>query len=307
MYMFDTFNIFSNIAPAQNALAKLENIEEVLSEQRGHVLRGHVGNYVAVCDARGLFLSGSLSKYLNGENLTTISRADAVRGVEDLSDFFGVDLQGARLCRVDFAATFGVARPVEDYFCELVSLPRFERVRTAAGGLTFAQKKRALYFYDKGREMGRAGRVHIPPEYDDKTLLRYEMRLFRTKLFGLTSVADALSVEGYGRAVALWRDSYQRIEKSTGFTGMGEIKNGKEAERAFVAALLQDRDAAEDFVNRFIAQLRAQSKLDRSTIYRVQKRLEALLQARAMISAAGCVEELSKQVDAQAARELSKN
>ena len=91
-------------------------------------------------------------------------------------------MNNATVSRMDIAYNFEVTHPPESYFHHLGDLPYYKRLEQmfckGVEGLYYSSvsDKKQLVFYDKIKETTNR-KDYVPPEYQNKNLLRYELRL----------------------------------------------------------------------------------------------------------------------------------
>lgn len=174
----------------------------------------------------GVTVSGSVAKYLNGENVTPITRATYELALSKLQDETGLDLRTAVLRRVDFGASVITARPPAEYLFNFGILPRYkQRVENGNVGIesiTYHTRAGALRFcaYDKKREALDKGSV-IPELYQGCHILRLEYRIvkrqgIKDKLGGGADLSPLALVESetYRNLAGLFWKFYDSIPKT---------------------------------------------------------------------------------------------
>ena len=187
---------------------------EDVGEER---IRGNLGNLRVSLGRNYLTVTGSLCKWLLGDNYQTMSRNQIKQSIEALSESLSLPMDKAKVTRIDFGASMIVKNPVNTYLNHLGTLRYFERCphpHTLYYALN-SDKKR-LCFYDKVEE-SRMRRESISENYRNSNILRYEQRFkaIPHKFMGL----NRLTGEGLFREENLnilinqWLKAYENINK----------------------------------------------------------------------------------------------
>lgn len=167
-----------------------------------------------------LYINGSLSAYLNGNNIYPLNRHSVKQAVEKISDDLGVDVSGAKVTSLEIGATFPMAKPIECYFAVLGDLQGFRRTLQYKGTLYYSQQiqrpYKQIYFYDKLAEMKRRHK-DVPPGFESSNLLKCEIRLTGglCRQLNVSEVkASTLGDAGfYHKCVKFWESEYNKIQK----------------------------------------------------------------------------------------------
>ncbi len=168
-------------------------------------------------NGRGIKIKGSLSKYYFGNNLDTLTREQTKEAIEKICD----SLQDATLSRIDFATNFIVSEPPQNYYNFFIDSARLNK-SIQGTTLYFSNKSRAIVFYDKVNE-AKAHRMHIPDEFKNKNVLRYEYRLKRIKRNRIT-LKDLYSKEIFNWLIDQWLQKYEDIRRIPRMRIKKEIK-----------------------------------------------------------------------------------
>lgn len=260
---------------------RLDDANEVLSLSRGTTkVYGDVGGLSVGIYESGLWISGSLSKYLNGSNIYTLTRSETEEAVSYLSEDLGVDIGKAKVLSLEFGTNFVMRHEVGEYFERLGGCPYLNR-EIICGSLYYNGKGReenrnkSYVFYDKIREL-KQKRVDIPDNMEGVNMLRYEIRLKKglDKFFNVERVtADMLSDKAfYASLVDKYKTIYTSIEKVTNSSkvDMGKIKTVSDAFGAYVGQLLVKSERGD--LEAFLQELKANGKFtNRSEYIRLKK------------------------------------
>ena len=272
----------------------LSGVTETSAPGRGIVrVCGNLRNLRVTVSPWGVMVDGSLAKFLNGNNVENIGRADAARALEEIGDFLHIDAKAARVSLLEFGRTFEMSSAPSDYIQLLGAAGRMNRRVTDSGYLLYhvgtgARRSRELVFYDKGAESGAPG-----------NLLRYEMRYCgslgrQLKAPGLT-VATLTTPDFYKWLVSKYKYNYSLIKKQGGNMDTSKIREGKlsDISKAIFGYLLGRCDPAE--IISFVERARRDYGLSPRDVYRLKKHLQDA-QALGCGSASGLVEELDGKI-----------
>lgn len=274
----------------------LSGVTETSAPGRGIVrVCGNIRNLRVTVYPWGVVVDGSLAKYLNGNNVENIGRADAARALEEIGDFLHTNIGTARVYLLEFGRTFEMNRAPSDYIQLLGAAGRMKRRVTDSGYLLYhvgtgARRSRELVFYNKGAESGAPG-----------NLLRYEMRYYgslgrQLKAPGLT-VATLTTPDFYKWLVSKYKYNYSLIKKQGGNMDTSKIREGKlsDISKAIFGYLLGRCDPAE--ISSLVERLRSDCGLSPRDVYRLKKSL-CDAQELGCGSASGLVEELDGKIKA---------
>lgn len=226
--MIDTVHIF---------LPDVSIDDSVLSNHAHHfndhswspVVTGYVRSMRVKANSRGTTIVGSLAKFLHGDNLHTLSRADVGLSIEKLSDELCIDAQRGHVKRVDIATTLRMSSHPANYLPLLAAAPRMMRVVYEGQTVFFRNRSMVILFYDKVAELNSRKHVHARTVDQRRAhralldtvrglnLLRYEVQVRNMKqLFPHGLLASGLCKCGpYRDLVSLWENAYSGIVKTT--------------------------------------------------------------------------------------------
>jgi len=177
---------------------------------------GKLRNLRVVQYSRSVSISGSLTKFIKGDNLQNITTLETRFGIQELSDLLKVPVGKADLYQVDIAANIEVDLPIIAYISSMGETNHYKMLPYPRTGLMYKNNIRKLVFYDKLVEM-RFKKQKIPVEFNNKRLLRYELRLVKkvkrdmklNELYASHLYDEVISKAFYKR----WRDDYMKIKK----------------------------------------------------------------------------------------------
>lgn len=180
-------------------------------------IKGKINNIkVTARSYRSITIEGSLPKYLRGNNIVELNRAEVERAVNELSERLHLPLEHAKVSRIDIGANIEVTNPVEFYYPYLGTIPKWYRSVWSAPTPTIylhsnpKADRQVITFYDKGAEVSKTSNT-------GEHLLRYELRyLQRPQEYFKQPVTGALLYEPnfYNCIVDRWGQMYSRIIKN---------------------------------------------------------------------------------------------
>ena len=246
--MYDTvklsYSLLDNIVPKDTEVFNnLVNITESIDvHTQSNWITGKAKNMVIRRNANSITVQGSLPKYQYGNNLQTLQRADTGLIIEELSDLISTDLSKARLQRVDFSTNIITEHKPQYYYRFLGHLTRFYR-HSDNSSLYYNQGCKKLLFYDKIKD-AKAKQMPIPKQYQNKNVLRYEMRLLKQvkKFFKRDVLAnDLINKQLYNYLLDKWYEYYKEIEKQKSKINImsNQITSPKDFDRQLLIGLVQ--------------------------------------------------------------------
>jgi hypothetical protein len=195
----------------------LGDAREQVSLETGEVsVFGNYKNLRVHCNASGISLKGSLSKYELGDNLQRLTRGKVQMAIERLCDETLLNWKRARVFRLDVGTCLVVKQPCSTYFKGLGELPRYQRSEQGENGLLYTTSTKALSFYDKIKEVRRK-QERLPSAFEGLNVLRYELQ-FRNRLKDVFKVPEILAETLYNetfyiKALTMWKNVYFSIHK----------------------------------------------------------------------------------------------
>tara|TARA_B110000240_G_C13428300_1_gene422557 strand:+ start:156 stop:1088 length:933 start_codon:yes stop_codon:yes gene_type:complete len=246
--MYDTvklsYSLLDNIVPKDSEVFNnLVNITESIDvHTQSNWITGKAKNMVIRRNANSITVQGSLPKYQYGNNLQTLQRADTGLIIEELSDLISTDLRKARLQRVDFSTNIITEHKPQYYYRFLGHLTRFYR-HSDNSSLYYNQGCKKLLFYDKIKD-AKAKQMPIPKQYQNKNVLRYEMRLLKQvkKFFKRDVLAnDLINKQLYNYLLDKWYEYYKEIEKQKSKINImsNQITSPKDFDKQLLIGLVQ--------------------------------------------------------------------
>jgi hypothetical protein len=284
--MFDNVNFWidrvelSGASP-YDAQRHLSDITERQNEKSGYSCSGKLKNYSVYVSENGISLKGSLAKSYYGDNLHTLTRRDTKQAIEELSDNLHLNINAARVTRLDVSTIIPTKRPPADYYSYLGNKPYFERLQSTPDTLYYNNHQRQIIFYDKTKEAA-AKDVQIPEILQNSNLFRYELRYTKRlnkQLNTDLTAAKLYDVEFYRSVIQSWYGEFKTIQKIKNQSFMiDNINTAKEAETALFAALLQEK--GQGIINEYLAELKAKNVFkERQRYSELKRKLNTILEA----------------------------
>ena len=214
----------------------------------------------------GVFVEGSLPKYHYGSNIYPLDREGTKECIEMIGDTLGINMSGADVVGIEFGTTFMMQYKVSAYLAKLGEMSRLQRYNFNADTLYYKGsgkvQPRVYTFYDKLADC-KAKHLPYPIAFEDKNLLRYEMRLKGRLAYQLgvpeVKASTLYDRQFYRELVRRYQDSYFSISKINELNpnAMKEIKNVSDAFNIFVARLLSQTEQPQRQIDTFINEIKA--------------------------------------------------
>lgn len=278
--MFDTVNFWMdrvNISGGKpfEILPCLSEVVEHQNENLDYSCSGKSKNYsVFVCE-NGISLNGSLAKNHFGDNIHTLTRKDAQLAIEELSDCLHLDINAAKVTRLDISTVLYTKHKPSEYYAYLGQKAYFERLQSTPDTLYYNNHQRQIVFYDKAKEAKEKG-VQIPEILQMANLLRYELRYTKriNKQLNNDVTAGKLYVRPfYDSLIENWYKELKDIQKlKKQSVMMDNITTVNDAETALFAFALHQ--LGQSAIDEFLNDLKAANKFsDRKYYTRLKNRL----------------------------------
>lgn len=160
--------------------------QENIIQTSAETFKGNLQNLKIMESMQYITITGSMGKYLNGENITPKTRNDYTDALQKLENETGLELKNSFLRRVDFGENIPTNKPVF-YYMDLLGTMRNSRYKRSTvdgcNGLEsvlYQTRTGSIQFcaYDKILEFLDFGKINeLPTEYTDTNLLRMEFRI----------------------------------------------------------------------------------------------------------------------------------
>lgn len=245
---------------------------------------GEIENLRASVRFNGVFITGSLPKYIYGDNIHVLDRRATTQAIEKISDNLHFDVSLAKVTGLEFGANFVLSKPVEEYLTRLGNMPRLERYGFNPSAIYYKgrgkKQQKVVAFYDKIAE-AKEKNYEIPVGLDKENILRYELRLrnhLARQMQEQQVTASTLTNLNFYRGLL---DRYQRYyfsiikRRKSKSNVMEKIKYVKDARDVLMSKLLNK--AGEGVVEDFIRDLKEASVFKDPKYYsRLKKELQGI-------------------------------
>ena len=212
-------------------------------------------------------IDGSLPKSLyEGGNVIPLNRHTTEEAIKKLSDALQINLEDARVSSLEFGANFLMRHKPSEYLKRLGEMPRRRRFNFNLDTLYYRHrgKKQPSGFclYDKNSDAKAKG-MPIPQGFEDKNLLRVELRLNGSiaKQMGVAEVAASTLYDRqfYSKIRCRFINTYFSISKLNKLNAnfMAEIKTPKDAVDGFLGLMLAKAGQGMQEIDSFIEELEA--------------------------------------------------
>jgi hypothetical protein len=186
--------------------------------------KGHVENMKISQYPGGVGMTGSLAKYLNGENMTPLTRPGIKAAIEKLETDTGISLGAGIVTQIEVGKTCIVKQCPSEYMRLFGDPPRYGRHEYRRGGMietvgySTPHGSYSLCVYDKTAEMKRRG-AKIPELFKGCNCLRIEYGIDRRRgikaRFGHDLTAyDLFGYDTYRKLQGLFLEAYKAIPKT---------------------------------------------------------------------------------------------
>lgn len=218
----------------------LTNTRYSQKENGSTFISGSLENLLVNVNDFGISIKGSINKYCHGDNFCKLTRQDMQIGVEKLQDALQTSLLDAQLRRIDLAHNFIVKEDVKQYYNLLGDSQYYTRL-SQPNSIYYNNGLKTKLFYDKIKE-GKYRGLQIPPIWNNKNVLRYELRFmknianqFKQEKVLLSDLYDEVF---YMRIINSWSDEYFKIKKNKLLTPKISNMTNKEAQERLLSSLI---------------------------------------------------------------------
>jgi hypothetical protein len=180
----------------------------------GEGFRGSLGNLVITQEDRGVYVKGSLPKFLNGENANSLTRQGLREALGKIEAETRLNTHIAQVRQLEIGATLSVEKPPRRYLETWGPVSRYSKDIYGNGKtVTYHTKSRSFSGYDKGAEMTPKA---LPWPYAGRYCLRLELRYqkgLKPLLGRFLSPWEILEIEHYNDFIERWKQFYFSIPK----------------------------------------------------------------------------------------------
>ena len=212
-------------------------------------------------------IEGSIAKFLyDGGNLIPLNRHTTEEAVKKLSEALQINLEDARVSSLEFGANFVMRYKPSEYLKRMGELPRRQRYTFNVDTLYYRRKGKeqpdTFCLYDKISDAKAKG-MPIPQGFEDKNLLRVELRL-NGSLAKQMGVAEVKASTLYDRAFynkirCRFINTYFSISKLNKLNAnfMESIKTPKDAVDGFLGLMLSKAGQGMQEIDNYLEELKA--------------------------------------------------
>jgi hypothetical protein len=208
----------------------LSNVKEYENHFKQPCIIGKLNNITIHSSPLSLRVAGSYPKFLNGNNIESLTKNEFRAICEELSDVLGYNIGKFKISRLDLAQTIEMGNPVTDYFSSLQSM-NYMRKSIVGSSLYFKNSSRVLCIYDKIFELTSKG-SEVPSEYLEKNMMRIESRILKNvskrlrvddlRVCQLTDSLIDKKLNDY------WTNSYKSIQQTPTLESASSITTAKQ-------------------------------------------------------------------------------
>lgn len=268
MYDSIIFNLVN-----ENALSEFSYLKNKIEDARvgSDNFIGKLENLSVSLKAKSLNINGSISRFLNGNNLKALTISDTKEAIEKLSDLLGLDVYGFRVYRLHFTDNLELKLPVENYISCFGSWGKAEKSILKNGtSLRYDTGEKGLSFYDKGKEAKLRAKVN---------LMRYEMKFQKNiskHIKKKVSVNDLTDKHFFDFLLTKWYENYTMINKIDGLKGMttNDLRTSKDIYNEALLEQVKSVGGKEKFIE--LLKSRPNNKISRQNFHSFKKTLDKL-------------------------------
>lgn len=160
-----------------SSMQRYANFREVATAGGTRYYTGNLKNLqVWYSPIEGLTIEGSIPKYRNGENISTLSRGNTEEAFRELESECGYPIGEASISRLDLGICVQTEQPPQLYYQAFVHCPNHTR-ETRDNSLLFQSKSSPIILYDKVAETKKS-EGGLPESWQNAlNLLRFEAKL----------------------------------------------------------------------------------------------------------------------------------
>jgi len=188
-----------------------------------HTYSGHIQNMGVYRNLDGVHIHGSLAKYYNGENITSLSLRQVEEAIAMLEVETGIELDTAILKGVELGVSIVTQEKPSEYLRLFGSRTRFTRHEYSSlkgvETITYSNPKGSFQFtgYDKANEVIQKHK-QIPAKFEGLNILRLEYKIVRrrgikAKFHRDLTAYDLFNPAVYEKLKMLFLEAYQAIPK----------------------------------------------------------------------------------------------
>ena len=176
----------------------------------------------AYCDDQKFTMSGSIPKFINGNNFQGITSHQIIKAFDSLSNVIGSDMYQGTVTRLDYASNLFLEHSPKLYIPFFGDSHKFKRIEYGSSVGYKGSRGQARYktLEDKVA-WAKDTRNKIPEAFHDKHIMRYENRLKSANRIAHVldlgtkkpTLKDILTIDGRIKTHQDWRRQYENIIK----------------------------------------------------------------------------------------------
>ncbi len=241
-------------------------------DQSGEFVKGNLRNLYLVLRQDRISIEGSIQVFAQQENLSPFTFKEVSGAIHQLGDMLNFPIEEGRVSRFDFSGNILLRHPVEAYLAHFGQKSRFKR-QEQNNGIYYQTEEKILLFYDKIKEM-KSKRMFIPPYFDGKNVLRYELRFMKklSRQFKVQElqVKNLLDRSFFEELCHLWRSEYKSIEKNKSSIGsLSEIRTKRDLIKEL--SLMHVQQIGVDKLQGEIREMQLTGKISKKDAYEMRK------------------------------------
>lgn len=215
------------------------------------------------CDDQKFTISGSIPKFINGNNFQGITSQQIFKVFDSLSNVIGTDMYQGIITRVDYASNFILEHSPILYLPFFGDSHKFKRIQygSSLGYKGNRGQSRYKTLEDKVA-WAKDTRNKIPEAFHDKHIIRYENRLKSANRIAHVldlgtkkpTLKDLLTADGRTKIHQDWKSQYENINKQNNIIDFTKFMqkgyySPSQALNCYVLSLMQivGEDAFRDF------------------------------------------------------------
>lgn len=179
---------------------------------------GHFrGNYRVKVNENGVSLEGSLAKFYLSNNFESLTRLETERAIEKMGDELQLPINKAIVNRIDIVPRNIITEFKPKIYYPLFGESPFFKRFTQENSLSYQNSLKIKTIYDKIAETKRKRQSNIPLEWQNKNVLRYELRFIKrlSNQFNRPQILTSTLYEEkfYMDLLDKWFNEYTAIKK----------------------------------------------------------------------------------------------
>lgn len=305
--MYDRVKMFQ-YGQYDRIIQYLDNPCEIVNKSTGEILgcRGKISNLTVSIFSNGMFMAGSLNKFMYNDNTISLNKRTTKEAINKLSEALNLNIDEAKITELEFGTNFLMKYPINRYLDLLKEAPYLNSIRTTLDTLYFRSKgktkihtgknNKVLCFYDKVKEVEARGGI-VPDVYANQNVLRYEIRyngrIARQLRTNEVTAGLLYSDKLYNHIKKEYVNNYNSIVKTNYMmSNSSNIKTVTDAFNLLFAKLINEKD--NQVIDSFINDLKSQDTFEDRKYY---TRLKNKLNEVATITVDEINQNLAKELD----------